>query len=246
MAAWGWDCNPISRETCRVARVYSLCHAQRAVGARPQLGRHLVLLLIMPTAQWLSHLKRPVSQIIVGLNPKSLVNASTPVITTLQQMHDQKLSFVMVCSDSGVFEAMDTNKDGVVDQNEVAAYGAAAPKLLGLFTEREAVHWACSGSGATAASTGDLMVATDSLMSIVPSETVGGALKLLNRGIFRHLPVLDSTTSSTVVGTLKLRDLLQPISSHRGCARTSQQPSTRLFCSHISTPRVRIAHARLC
>ena len=145
----------------------------------------------MANAQWVSHLKRPVEELLIGLNPRSLVKASSSVLATMRTMNEQKLSFVMVVKDD------------------------ASSPVVGLFTEREAVKWTSLGVGTAAETTAEVCVPTKDLMSIAPTETVSTALRLLNRGIYRHLPVLDQSTSAPV-GTLKLRDLLQPISTRRG------------------------------
>ncbi|MGH9042695.1 MAG: CBS domain-containing protein [Acidimicrobiia bacterium] len=77
------------------------------------------------------------------------------------------------------------------------------PWLVGIFTERDALRAAGSGSDLTAAKVRDWM--TPEPITVTSETDVEEAATLMATHGFRHLPVLDG---DTVVGMVSLRDLL--------------------------------------
>jgi CBS domain-containing protein len=146
----------------------------------------------MPTAQWRTWLQSPVSKLFMGVNVTSLVKPAMPVSQMMMQMSKYRLSYLMVAEEAH-----------------------AGRPLLGLVTERRCVDQASKGLLSTSSPTSEIMLPLDRLLTIPPDATVHDALLLLNEKIYRHIPVLEEGTN-VPVGTLKLRDVLQPISSRRG------------------------------
>lgn len=146
----------------------------------------------MPTPQWRAWLAQPVTRLFTGVGRNSLVGAAAPVQQMMTQMSDMRLSYLMVVEDPE----------------------QSGGPLLGLVTERRCVQYAHKGLKGSAP-VSEAMLPLEHLMTIAPTTTVGESLELINQKIFRHVPVLDPD-SRVPVGTLKLRDVLQPIHSSRG------------------------------
>lgn len=77
------------------------------------------------------------------------------------------------------------------------------PWLLGIFTERDVLRAAGSGTDLTAASVKDWM--TKDPVTVGPDTDTEEAAALMATHGFRHLPVVDG---DTVIGVVSLRDLL--------------------------------------
>jgi CBS domain-containing protein len=77
------------------------------------------------------------------------------------------------------------------------------PWLLGIFTERDALRAAGSGTDLNGASVKDWM--TKDPVTVGPETDTEEAAALMATHGFRHLPVVDN---GTVIGVVSLRDLL--------------------------------------
>ncbi|HEY3240899.1 MAG TPA: CBS domain-containing protein [Acidimicrobiia bacterium] len=77
------------------------------------------------------------------------------------------------------------------------------PWLLGIFTERDALRAAGSGTDLNAASVKDWM--TKDPVTVGPDTDTEEAAALMATHGFRHLPVVDG---DSVIGVVSLRDLL--------------------------------------
>ncbi len=77
------------------------------------------------------------------------------------------------------------------------------PWLLGIFTERDALRAAASGTDLNAASVKDWM--TKEPVTVGPDTDTEEAAALMATHGFRHLPVVDG---DTVIGVVSLRDVL--------------------------------------
>lgn len=77
------------------------------------------------------------------------------------------------------------------------------PWLLGIFTERDALRAAASGTDLNAAGVKDWM--TKDPVTVGPDTDTEEAAALMATHGFRHLPVVDG---DTVIGVVSLRDLL--------------------------------------
>jgi len=63
------------------------------------------------------------------------------------------------------------------------------PKLVGIFTERDALKLMASGADMT---TPVREVMSSPTVSVPATATVGEAIKVMAEGAFRHLPIVDS------------------------------------------------------
>ncbi|MGH9038245.1 MAG: CBS domain-containing protein [Acidimicrobiia bacterium] len=77
------------------------------------------------------------------------------------------------------------------------------PWLLGIFTERDALRAAASGTDLKAASVKDWM--TKDPVTVGPDTDTEEAAAVMATHGFRHLPVVDG---DTVIGVVSLRDIL--------------------------------------
>ena len=86
--------------------------------------------------------------------------------------------------------------------------------VLGMATERSIVRWLASSTelspaaAARSVTVGEVMHVNQAMLSVRPSDTVAACLRLMNEKIYRHLPVFDG---DTLLGVLKVRDLLEPL-----------------------------------
>ena len=78
-------------------------------------------------------------------------------------------------------------------------------KLLGIFTERDAVT-AVLAEGRAPEETMLSEVMTEKVTSVSPQEKVSAALKLMKYNGFRHLPVVED---EHVLGIVSIRDLIR-------------------------------------
>ena len=79
-------------------------------------------------------------------------------------------------------------------------------RVVGVFSERDVVYClAAKGADALALAVGEVM--TSPAQTVTPDQIVLGALSLMTRRRFRHLPVVDSAES--LVGFVSIGDLVK-------------------------------------
>jgi len=78
-------------------------------------------------------------------------------------------------------------------------------KLVGIFSERDVLHRIVD-QGLNPDKTPVSQVMTASPKSIASSQNVAEAMKIMSKGRFRHLPVVDG---DIVVGMISIRDAMQ-------------------------------------
>lgn len=77
--------------------------------------------------------------------------------------------------------------------------------LVGIVSERDVVKaLAANGSGLEALAARDVM--TPNVTTVTPETSINDAMELMDRGYFRHLPVLDA---GTLVGIISVRDVVR-------------------------------------
>ncbi len=80
-----------------------------------------------------------------------------------------------------------------------------AGDLAGIVSERDVVKaLANKGPELHKVSAGDVMTAN--VTTVTPATTINEAMELMDRGYFRHLPVLDG---GTLVGIISVRDVVR-------------------------------------
>ena len=78
-------------------------------------------------------------------------------------------------------------------------------QLAGIVSERDVVKaLAKQGTGIAALHAGDIMTRT--VTTVTPQTTVNEAMELMDRGYFRHLPVLDK---GELLGIISVRDVVR-------------------------------------
>ncbi|HVR68094.1 MAG TPA: CBS domain-containing protein [Verrucomicrobiae bacterium] len=80
-------------------------------------------------------------------------------------------------------------------------------RLIGIFTERDVVTRVVS-AGLDAAKTALRTVMTPDPAVLTPGDSVRSALDLMNRGHFRHLPVIGA---GRLMGIVSIRDLYRSV-----------------------------------
>jgi len=86
----------------------------------------------------------------------------------------------------------------------------AAGELAGIVSERDVVKaLASKGSALHAVNAGDVMTAD--VTTVAPETTINEAMELMDRGYFRHLPVLDK---GALVGIISVRDVVRARIDH--------------------------------
>ena len=80
-------------------------------------------------------------------------------------------------------------------------------RLIGIFTERDVVTRVVS-AGLDGAKTALRTVMTPDPAVLAPSDSVRSALDLMNRGHFRHLPVIGG---GRLMGIVSIRDLYRSV-----------------------------------
>ncbi len=80
-----------------------------------------------------------------------------------------------------------------------------AGELAGIVSERDVVKaLATKGPELHAVNAGDVMTAN--VTTVAPETTINEAMELMDRGYFRHLPVLDK---GVLVGIISVRDVVR-------------------------------------
>lgn len=80
-----------------------------------------------------------------------------------------------------------------------------AGTLAGIVSERDVVKaLASQGTGVHTLHAGDIMTRT--VTTVTPSTTINEAMELMDRGYFRHLPVLED---SRLIGIISVRDVVR-------------------------------------
>ena len=80
-----------------------------------------------------------------------------------------------------------------------------AGALAGIVSERDVVKaLAKQGAGVHAMHAGDIM--TRNVTTVTPRTTINEAMELMDRGYFRHLPVLDD---GALLGIISVRDVVR-------------------------------------
>ncbi len=78
-------------------------------------------------------------------------------------------------------------------------------KLAGIVSERDVVKALAShGAAVQTMNAGDIMTRT--VKTVTPETTINEAMELMDRGYFRHLPVLDN---GSLVGIISVRDVVR-------------------------------------
>ncbi len=103
----------------------------------------------------------------------------TPLLEVVATIASRRIGAVLVLSDTGA--------------------------LAGIVSERDVVKaLAANGPGLHTVNAGDVMTAN--VTTVDPSTTINDAMELMDRGYFRHLPVLDN---GTLVGIISVRDVVR-------------------------------------
>jgi CBS domain-containing protein len=97
-------------------------------------------------------------------------------------------------------------------------------RLIGIFTERDAVHRVLA-KGLDPAVTRLADVMTTTLLTVAPNETFGYALLVMYENGFRHVPVV---VDGKPVGIISARDALDP-DLEEFASETSRRLSIRRF-----------------
>ena len=107
------------------------------------------------------------------------VSPDTPLMELVATIASRRIGAVLVLDDSG-------HLAGIVSERDVVkALAARGPEL-------HKVH------------AGDVMTAN--VTTVTPKSTINEAMELMDRGYFRHLPVLDE---GALVGIISVRDVVR-------------------------------------
>jgi CBS domain-containing protein len=107
------------------------------------------------------------------------VRPETPLMELVDTIASRRIGAVLVLDDAG-------NLTGIVSERDVVkALAAKGPELHKV-------------------NAGDVMTAN--VTTVTPSTTVNEAIELMDKGYFRHLPVLDD---SGLVGIISIRDVVR-------------------------------------
>jgi CBS domain-containing protein len=107
------------------------------------------------------------------------VRPETPLMELVDTISSRRIGAVLVLDDAG-------NLTGIVSERDVVkALAAKGPELHKV-------------------NAGDVMTAN--VTTVTPSTTVNEAIELMDKGYFRHLPVLDD---SGLVGIISIRDVVR-------------------------------------
>lgn len=104
---------------------------------------------------------------------------STPLMDVVSTIASRRIGAVLVLDDSG-------NLAGIVSERDV---------VKALASKAWDIH---------AMSAGDIMTRT--VTTVTPDSTINEAMELMDRGYFRHLPVLDQ---GVLVGIVSVRDVVR-------------------------------------
>ena len=107
------------------------------------------------------------------------VSPDTPITELVKTIASRRIGAVLVLDDNG--------------------------GLVGIVSERDVVKaLASKGTGVHTMRAFDLM--TKSVTTVTPTTTINEAMELMDRGYFRHLPVLDN---GALVGIISVRDVVR-------------------------------------
>ena len=107
------------------------------------------------------------------------VRPDTPVVELVATIASRRIGAVLVLDDTG--------------------------RLAGIVSERDVVKaLASQGPGIVALHAQDIM--TGKVTTVTPQTTINEAMELMDRGYFRHLPVLDQ---DKLVGIISVRDVVR-------------------------------------
>ena len=188
---------------------------------------------------WAKWCKQPISRVLAQAAKPMLpaevwkarsslltVPSSVSVLAATQKMCALNLTYLCVVDD----------QEGTVPLDE--------GRVVGLATERNVLHFSLQRGdkktklwkdGLPMASVEEITTPSQKLICVKPSDEVSTALSILNRSLYRHLPVIDQDADGVTRchGILKLRDLLAPVEPSAaelpGTVRVS--PLRRLFPS---------------
>jgi CBS domain-containing protein len=103
----------------------------------------------------------------------------TPLMEIVATIASRRIGAVLVCSEPG--------------------------ELVGIVSERDVVKaLAAKGSGLDALAARDVM--TPGVTTVTLQTSINDAMELMDKGYFRHLPVLDQ---GTLVGIISVRDVVR-------------------------------------
>jgi len=92
-----------------------------------------------------------------------------------------------------------------IASRRIGAVLVEAGTLAGIVSERDVVKaLASQGTGVHTLHAGDIMTRT--VTTVTPRTTINEAMELMDRGYFRHLPVLDD---GRLVGIISVRDVVR-------------------------------------
>ena len=107
------------------------------------------------------------------------VRPETPLMELVDTIASRRIGAVLVLDDAG-------NLAGIVSERDVVkALAARGPEL-------------------SKVNAGDVMTAN--VTTVTPASTINEAMELMDRGYFRHLPVLDE---GALVGIISVRDVVR-------------------------------------
>jgi len=112
------------------------------------------------------------------------VRPETPLMELVETIASRRIGAVLVLDDTGVLA-------GIVSERDVVkALAAKGPELHKV-------------------NAGDVMTAN--VTTVTPTTTINEAMELMDRGYFRHLPVLDK---GALVGIVSVRDVVRAKIDH--------------------------------
>ncbi len=131
--------------------------------------------------------------------PLFVIPAAT-VGEVIQLLRAQQTGSVLVC-DSGSTEGNSAGNDS-----------ASGGKLLGIFTERDALKCMAAASSGAGSANGDILqqavstVMSTEVTTLQANASMGEAIKTMSQGGYRHLPILNAdgqpTSMESVYGIL--------------------------------------------
>lgn len=105
-------------------------------------------------------------------------------------------------------------------QKQAAVLVCDGPKLVGIFTERDALKLLATGADLSAPVSTAM---STTLMTIADDTTVGAAIQLMSEGGYRHLPVVDA--DRTPSGVVAVRGIVHYLVEHFPDAVYTQSPT---------------------
>ena len=193
--------------------------------------------------RWAQWAKKPVGKVLESIAApmtsaefwkvraaSHMVTRESPILAAAQKMVAMDLSYLLVVDDNEGTVPMDRGR------------------VLGLATDRNLLKWSLEHEGHTEqwrqgvpiGTVDAITTTTPNITCAKPESTVGDCLRLMNKKIFNHLPIIDESDAKMprCRGILQLRDMLMPLESSEaeGLPHTIRfSPLKRLFPASAET-----------